>query len=108
MTKTLENSLTLVNTTRTCTISVEYNIHNLLPNTDIHKQSELPTLLHFAAKYGLEQLCITLLTFPGGRHALKIKNNNGKTPYKLAIAGEFTHLADNILVSKELLMTFIK
>ncbi|XP_063447435.1 uncharacterized protein LOC134726967 [Mytilus trossulus] len=76
----------------------EYANENFDFTSDIHKQSELPTLLHFAAKYGLEQLCTTLLTFPGGKHALKIKNNNGKTPYKLAIAGEFTHLADNILL----------
>ncbi|CAC5380684.1 PIK3AP1 [Mytilus coruscus] len=76
----------------------EYADENFDYTSDIHKQNEIPTLLHFAASYGLEQLCTTLLTFPGGRHALKIKNNDGKTPYKLAIAGEFTHLADNILL----------
>ncbi|XP_055680044.1 uncharacterized protein LOC129788072 isoform X2 [Lutzomyia longipalpis] len=45
---------------------------------------EYPTLLHFAAKWGLEKLCMRLLDCPGGDLATSLRNINGKTPLDLA------------------------
>lgn len=45
---------------------------------------EFPTLLHFAAKYGLNELCAMLLDCPGVESACQIKNKNGLTPADLA------------------------
>ncbi|XP_059616168.1 phosphoinositide 3-kinase adapter protein 1 isoform X2 [Phlebotomus argentipes] len=45
---------------------------------------EYPTLLHFAAKWGLEKLSMQLLDCPGGDVATSVRNVNGKTPLDLA------------------------
>lgn len=45
---------------------------------------EYPTLLHFAAKYGLERLCLQLVEFPGGVTACDLKNCSGRTPEEIA------------------------
>ncbi|KAL3875374.1 hypothetical protein ACJMK2_033327 [Sinanodonta woodiana] len=52
---------------------------------------ELPTLLHFGAKYGLRLFCMKLLSLPGGKHALKIKNKDGLLPDQIAEKGGFDH-----------------
>ncbi|XP_045113211.1 uncharacterized protein LOC123505658 isoform X4 [Portunus trituberculatus] len=46
--------------------------------------SEFPTMVHFSAYYGLEQLTWTLLEIPGGEAALNVPNQNGHTPSVLA------------------------
>ncbi|XP_072037711.1 uncharacterized protein [Amphiura filiformis] len=46
--------------------------------------SEVPTVLHFAAKYGLKMMCSMLLNLPGAYQAMKTKNCNGDTPSVLA------------------------
>uniref|UniRef100_A0A336M6Y3 CSON012950 protein n=1 Tax=Culicoides sonorensis TaxID=179676 RepID=A0A336M6Y3_CULSO len=45
---------------------------------------EYPTMLHFAARWGLEKLCVTLLECPGGVAACELKSCSGKTPSDLA------------------------
>lgn len=57
------------------------------PNFFSYKEArpeEFPTLLHFAAKYGLERLCLQLVEFPGGIIACDIRNVSGKTPEEIA------------------------
>ncbi|XP_072154437.1 uncharacterized protein stumps [Bemisia tabaci] len=45
---------------------------------------EYPTLLHFAAKFGLEKLCWQLLECPGGVQACQIRNGSQLTPADMA------------------------
>ncbi|KAL4641581.1 B-cell scaffold protein with ankyrin repeats [Arapaima gigas] len=45
---------------------------------------DLPTLLHFAAQWGLRDVVSVLLQCPGAQQALRIANQNGETPLKLA------------------------
>ncbi|KAK3596184.1 hypothetical protein CHS0354_024945 [Potamilus streckersoni] len=54
---------------------------------------ELPTLVHFGAKFGLLHFCMQLLKFPGGKQALQIKNKNGLLPYEIADEEKFKDLA---------------
>lgn len=58
--------------------------------------SEHPTLLHFACKYGLTNLCQVLLTYPGAHEACSLKNYEGQRPYNLAQNLGFRELADEI------------
>lgn len=53
----------------------------------LHKDAspeEYPTLMHFAARWGLERLGLLLLECPGAEMACEIKNVNGKTPADIA------------------------
>ncbi|XP_067038678.1 uncharacterized protein [Acropora muricata] len=58
--------------------------------------SELPTLLHFACKYGLTNLCQVLLMYPGAHEACSLKNYEGQRPYNMAENLGFYELADEI------------
>ncbi|KAK2563947.1 Phosphoinositide 3-kinase adapter protein 1 [Acropora cervicornis] len=58
--------------------------------------SELPTLLHFACKYGLTNLCQVLLMYPGAHEACSLKNYEGQRPCNLAENLGFYELADEI------------
>ncbi|XP_031337881.1 phosphoinositide 3-kinase adapter protein 1 [Photinus pyralis] len=49
-----------------------------------HANEEYPTLLHFAARYGLEKLAMALLECPGGDVACDIKNSCDLTPAEIA------------------------
>lgn len=57
---------------------------------------EYPTLLHFAARWGLEHLCMQLMDCPGGDVACELRNYSGKTPAELAEASGFTKLAGSL------------
>lgn len=57
---------------------------------------EYPTLLHFAARWGLEHLSMQLMEFPGGDQACELRNATGKTPAELAEAAGFTKLAGSL------------
>ncbi|XP_069466674.1 phosphoinositide 3-kinase adapter protein 1 isoform X2 [Ambystoma mexicanum] len=48
------------------------------------RNDELPTLLHFAAKYGLKKLTVLLLTCPGALQAYSVCNKHGDFPNGLA------------------------
>ncbi|KAM4636556.1 phosphoinositide 3-kinase adapter protein 1 isoform 2-T2 [Discoglossus pictus] len=49
-----------------------------------HRDEELPTLLHFSAKYGLKNLTVLLLTCPGALQAYSVSNKNGDFPNNMA------------------------
>lgn len=48
------------------------------------REEELPTLLHFAAKYGLKNLTALLLTCPGALQAYSVANKYGHYPNNIA------------------------
>lgn len=53
----------------------------------LHKDAspeEFPTLLHFAARWGLERFALFLLECPGAELACEMKNNSAKTPGDIA------------------------
>nr|XP_022904988.1 uncharacterized protein LOC111417055 isoform X1 [Onthophagus taurus]XP_022904989.1 uncharacterized protein LOC111417055 isoform X1 [Onthophagus taurus] len=54
---------------------------------------EFPTLLHFAAKYGLEKFAIQLVECPGGDTACELKNVNDRNPSDIAECEGFSELA---------------
>ncbi|KAL3875375.1 hypothetical protein ACJMK2_033328 [Sinanodonta woodiana] len=54
---------------------------------------EIPTLVHFGAKFGLHHFCMQLLRLPGGKQALQIKNKNGLLPHEIASQEKFKDLA---------------
>ncbi|XP_075072641.1 phosphoinositide 3-kinase adapter protein 1 isoform X2 [Mixophyes fleayi] len=48
------------------------------------RDEELPTLLHFSAKYGLKNLTSLLLTCPGALQAYSVANKHGDFPNNIA------------------------
>ncbi|KAK3586000.1 hypothetical protein CHS0354_033118 [Potamilus streckersoni] len=72
---------------------------------DFDSNYELPTLLHFGAKYGLRLFCMEILSLPGGRHALKMKNKDGMLPYQMAEKEGFDHLALELDTDKKVSCT---
>lgn len=57
-------------------------------------EHELPTLLHFAAKNGLNDLCSLLLDTPGSLAAFQVENCHGYDPAELADKHGHTDLAE--------------
>ncbi|XP_076830439.1 phosphoinositide 3-kinase adapter protein 1 isoform X3 [Brachyhypopomus gauderio] len=53
---------------------------------------ELPTLLHFSAKFGLKKLTSTLLRCPGAMQAYSVMNKDGDYPNTLAEKSGFSDL----------------
>nr|XP_055026562.1 phosphoinositide 3-kinase adapter protein 1 isoform X2 [Misgurnus anguillicaudatus] len=53
---------------------------------------ELPTLLHFSAKYGLKKLTSLLMRCPGALQAYSLMNKDGDYPNKLAEKSGFSDL----------------
>ncbi|KAL3875910.1 hypothetical protein ACJMK2_033815 [Sinanodonta woodiana] len=60
---------------------------------DSNANYELPTLLHFGAKYGLRLFCTELLRLPGCKLAIKLKNKDGLFPCQIAKKEGFDKLA---------------
>ncbi|XP_034041070.1 phosphoinositide 3-kinase adapter protein 1 [Thalassophryne amazonica] len=56
------------------------------------RNEELPTLLHFAAKYGLKKLTTILLQCPGALQAYSVMNKHGDYPNTLAEKNGFSDL----------------
>ncbi|KAM3606441.1 uncharacterized protein V6R79_016263 [Siganus canaliculatus] len=56
------------------------------------RNEELPTLLHFAAKYGLKKLTTILLQCPGVLQAYSVMNKHGDYPNTLAEKSGFSDL----------------
>ncbi|XP_076598402.1 phosphoinositide 3-kinase adapter protein 1 [Chaetodon auriga] len=56
------------------------------------RNEELPTLLHFAAKYGLKKLTTILLQCPGALQAYSVMNKDGDYPNTLAEKSGFSDL----------------
>lgn len=68
------------------------------------RNEELPTLLHFAAKYGLKKLTTVLLQCPGALQAYSVMNKNGDYPNTLAEKSGFNDLRqfmDEFVVSPQ-------
>ncbi|KAK3590935.1 hypothetical protein CHS0354_034508 [Potamilus streckersoni] len=59
-------------------------------------KNELPTLLHFGAKFGLLNFCQQLIALPGGRQAMKIRNKNNLLPHEIAQQNGFLSLASQL------------
>ncbi|XP_013407372.1 phosphoinositide 3-kinase adapter protein 1 isoform X3 [Lingula anatina] len=55
---------------------------------------ELPTLIHFAAKFGLKELCNLLLSCPGAREAFHVENCDGDYPNLIAEKAGHEELAE--------------
>ena len=60
---------------------------------DSCRELQLPTPLHFAAKYGLSELATRLLDLPDARYASNIFNRDGHSPEDLARQARRTSLA---------------
>ncbi|XP_051774195.1 phosphoinositide 3-kinase adapter protein 1 isoform X2 [Ctenopharyngodon idella] len=70
-----------------------FGISQIADNTDAnHRNVELPTLLHFSAKYGLKKLTSLLLRCPGAMQAYSVMNKDGDYPNKLAEKSGFSDL----------------
>ena len=50
----------------------------------VDKDFELPTLIHFAAKFGFKELCAKLTDLPDASYAGKFTNCNGQQPNDIA------------------------
>jgi len=58
----------------------------------VDKDFELPTLIHFAAKFGFKELCAQLIDLPDASYAGKFSNRNGQQPNDIANAYRHTEL----------------
>ncbi|KAE8590948.1 hypothetical protein XENTR_v10018254 [Xenopus tropicalis] len=77
----------------------------------IQRDEELPTLLHFSAKYGLKNLTALLLTCPGALQAYSVSNKNGDFPNNMAEKYGFKDLRqfiDEYVETADMLRTHIK
>ncbi|CAK1600877.1 unnamed protein product [Parnassius mnemosyne] len=64
------------------------------PKADVCSNEEYPTLLHWAARFGLERVCWQLLECPGGGAAAALRNARRRTPADLARDHRHLRLAD--------------
>ncbi|XP_074855940.1 phosphoinositide 3-kinase adapter protein 1 isoform X2 [Carettochelys insculpta] len=87
---------------------------NQLEEEDIttnQRDEELPTLLHFAAKYGLKNLTALLLTCPGALQAYSVTNKYGHYPNNIAENHGFKDLRqfiDEYVETADMLKSHIK
>ncbi|KAM5141123.1 phosphoinositide 3-kinase adapter protein 1 [Mantella aurantiaca] len=75
------------------------------------RDEELPTLLHFSAKYGLKNLTALLLTCPGALQAYSVSNKHGDFPNYIAQKYGFKDLRqfmDEYVETADMLKTHIK
>ncbi|CAM4726972.1 unnamed protein product [Leuciscus chuanchicus] len=70
-----------------------FGIGQIADNTEANNRNvELPTLLHFSAKYGLKKLTSLLMRCPGALQAYSVMNKDGDYPNKLAEKNGFYDL----------------
>ncbi|XP_046886004.1 phosphoinositide 3-kinase adapter protein 1 [Hypomesus transpacificus] len=75
------------------------------------RNEELPTLLHFAAKYGLKNLTTVLLQCPGALQAYSVMNKHGYYPNTLAEKSGFSDLRqfmDEFVETADMLKSHIR
>ncbi|KAG7462777.1 hypothetical protein MATL_G00188370 [Megalops atlanticus] len=75
------------------------------------RNEELPTLLHFAAKYGLKKLATVLLQCPGALQAYSVVNKYGDYPNNIAEKNSFSDLRqfmDEYVETADMLKSHIK
>uniref|UniRef100_H9GLG4 Phosphoinositide 3-kinase adapter protein 1 n=1 Tax=Anolis carolinensis TaxID=28377 RepID=H9GLG4_ANOCA len=80
-------------------------------NITSQRDEELPTLLHFSAKYGLKKLTALLLTCPGALQAYSVANKHGWYPNNLAEKHGFKDLRqfiDEYVETADMLKSHIK
>lgn len=74
-----------------------FNLLQLPPDSHQHRThaspEEYPTLLHFAARFGLEKFAWQLLECPGGTLACELRNVCDLTPAEMAEAANHSKLA---------------
>ncbi|XP_029376144.1 phosphoinositide 3-kinase adapter protein 1 [Echeneis naucrates] len=96
------------NTTETLDIMLTNSLKSKMPATSLQlfgirqieeenmaayqRDEELPTLLHFAAKFGLKKLTTILLQCPGALQAYSVMNKYGDYPNTLAEKSGFSDL----------------
>ncbi|KAM9197830.1 phosphoinositide 3-kinase adapter protein 1 [Dugong dugon] len=81
---------------------------NMMTN---QRDEELPTLLHFSAKYGLKNLTALLLTCPGALQAYSVANKHGHYPNTIAEKHGFRDLRqfiDEYVETVDMLKSHIK
>ncbi|KAG1714302.1 Phosphoinositide 3-kinase adapter protein 1 [Nymphon striatum] len=61
---------------------------------NLKSNEEIPTFLHFGAKYGFYELCSLLLESIGATVACQVKNSNGQTPAEIALSAGHSHIAN--------------
>ncbi|KAH0624361.1 hypothetical protein JD844_031757 [Phrynosoma platyrhinos] len=86
----------------------EYTVSVCTPG---QRDEELPTLLHFSAKYGLKNLTALLLTCPGALQAYSVANKHGFYPNNLAEKHGFKDLRqfiDEYVETADMLKCHIK
>ncbi|KAM4607635.1 phosphoinositide 3-kinase adapter protein 1 isoform 2-T3 [Polymixia lowei] len=79
--------------------------------TAYQRNEELPTLLHFAAKYGLKKLTTVLLQCPGALQAYSVMNKYGDYPNTLAERSGFSDLRqfmDDFVKTADMLQSHMK
>ncbi|XP_068424518.1 phosphoinositide 3-kinase adapter protein 1 [Clinocottus analis] len=75
------------------------------------RNEELPTLLHFSAKYGLKKLTTILLQCPGALQAYSVMNKSGDYPNTLAEKSGFSDLRqfmDDFVETADMLKSHIE
>nr|XP_020646821.1 phosphoinositide 3-kinase adapter protein 1 isoform X1 [Pogona vitticeps] len=80
-------------------------------NITSQRDEELPTLMHFAAKYGLKNLTALLLTCPGALQAYSVANKYGHYPNNIAEKHGFKDLRqfiDEYVETADMLKSHIK
>ncbi|XP_022242665.1 phosphoinositide 3-kinase adapter protein 1-like isoform X2 [Limulus polyphemus] len=60
----------------------------------LRSEDELPTLLHFSARYGMEELTSALLNSPGSARACCLANRHGHLPVHIAQREEHNKIAE--------------
>ncbi|KAL5018815.1 hypothetical protein ScPMuIL_004537 [Solemya velum] len=74
-----------------------HQLGNVSPSATVaNSRNELPTLLHFGAKFGLRGFCNKLLKHPGAQLALSIKNKHKLSPSQLARQEGFPDLGEEL------------
>uniref|UniRef100_A0A672ZMV3 B-cell scaffold protein with ankyrin repeats n=1 Tax=Sphaeramia orbicularis TaxID=375764 RepID=A0A672ZMV3_9TELE len=71
--------------------------------SELH-HADVPTLLHFAARYGLKSVSSLLLQCPGAERAVHTANRHGQTPIEISKSHGHTEL--HILLRETLVFTF--
>ncbi|XP_067876350.1 phosphoinositide 3-kinase adapter protein 1 isoform X2 [Heterodontus francisci] len=75
------------------------------------RDEELPTLLHFAARYGLKNLTALLLQCPGALQAYSVANKHGDYPNNIAEKngyGDLRQFIDEYVETADMLKTHLK
>lgn len=86
----LRNLCPVINTYNYCLWYACLTVHN----ASLAGNEEIPTFLHFAAKYGFHELCSLLLESIGATVACQVKNSHGQTPAEMAQSAGHNHVAN--------------